>query len=446
MSSSYGRQALLLVLLAFVFFLITVVLLVTSARGQEPTPSAEEWGQWQTPGHIAQGGMPSVANSEAGGRDCWASESKSLRARRHARSIDGLWRYTRVEGLFLGLELPREYDWDGWGLPILIWSHAGYGFSSKAWRYQLGLERWFTAGKASDPAFRFTVGGELHDLTESQDEWIIPTLENSLAAMLFKEDFHDYYRRTGASGYVEQEVMGQITFRAEYRDDHFYNMPRRTNWALFGGKKNFRPNPPIDEGHFRGAAGLLTLDTRDDRCAPEEGWFLQAVAEFYGRQVRSDRKFDRFILDVRRYQPLSHAENLDLRLRLGSARGCLPEQFLFDLGGIGTLRGFRFKEFTGDRLFLGNVEYRLRAGRRDFPPFLFEQMNLILFFDIGSAWYAQDPSRPERGWKQLSLTRLKSDFGIGISDRDGRVRISFAKRTDSASAPIVVTFRINREF
>ena len=192
--------------------------------------------------------------------------------------------------------------------------------------------------------------------------------------------------------------------------------------------------------------GTLTLDTRDDEAEPDEGWYVQARAEFYGGQVESDYEFDRFILDVRRYQPLSFNENLDFRLRLGTSRNALPSQFLFDLGGISTLRGYPFKAFTGDRMFLANVEYRVRADSRDLPLLFFDTLNLIVFFDAGLAWFSDDVTRADRGWKYLTFSRLKTDVGIAITDRAGRVRLNFARRTDSSKAPIVVTFRISRAF
>jgi hemolysin activation/secretion protein len=35
----------------------------------------------------------------------------------------------------------------------------------------------------------------------------------------------------------------------------------------------------------------------------------------------------------------------------------LPSQYLYDLGGISTIRGYDYKAFTGDRMVLINAEY-----------------------------------------------------------------------------------------
>ncbi len=36
-----------------------------------------------------------------------------------------------------------------------------------------------------------TVGGELHDLTDTEDGWVLTEAENSFNAALFRRDFRD---------------------------------------------------------------------------------------------------------------------------------------------------------------------------------------------------------------------------------------------------------------
>ena len=471
MRDGYVRQAIVLALLVLAFFLVITALLFATARGEEPEgeadpttlvslPAAPLSGGYHPDGCRLQGWEWTLAEFSGWHRGHNYSHRRRS-SRRHSRARrdrdNGLVaRYNRVEGLYLGVRFGRERWWRRPYYNFALWGEGGYGFSSKAWRYQVGLERFFEiAGDRRYPVYRFVLGAEAHDLTETQDEWIMPSWENALAAFFVKEDFHDFYRRVGFSGYLEQELAQSILIHAEYRNDRYENMPddpavrKATNWSLFGGKKDFRPNPLIDEGYLRGAVGRITLDTRDDTRAPDQGWYIQAQAEFYGRQVESDYEFDRFILDIRRYQPLGFGENLDLRLRAGSSRGPLPRQFLFDLGGISTLRGYRFKEFTGSRMLLANVEYRLRADSDVMPDIwsdLLGGLNLVIFFDAGLAWFPKDDSRFDRGFEDIQWRDLKTNVGLAFTDRRGRVRLNFARRTDSGSAPIVVTFRLNRAF
>ena len=54
---------------------------------------------------------------------------------------------------------------------------------------------------------------------------------------------------------------------------------------------------------------------------------------------------------------------LDLRLREGTAKGDLPRQYVYRLGGFGSVRGYGFKAFAGDRSVLLIAQYWLDADR-----------------------------------------------------------------------------------
>jgi hypothetical protein len=77
---------------------------------------------------------------------------------------------------------------------------------------------------------------------------------------------------------------------------------------------------------------------------------------------------------------------------------------------------------------------------------IIEEFNLILFADAGLAWFAKDNSALEKSFDALTWSSLKTDVGLALTDRDGKVRLNFAKRTDTGDKDIVVTFRLNRDF
>ncbi len=349
-------------------------------------------------------------------------------------------RYNRVEGLFLGFYVPKSSFHQDQRLHANLYGHAGYGIHNKRGRYQIGLEKWIF------DSFRFTIGGELHDLTDTQDDWIIPTFENSLAAILIREDFRDYYRRVGGSAYLAQNITENLKLEVGYHKDQFYNMPRKTNWSVFGGDKKFRENPLIDEIEMKSVYANVGLDTRNDEKYPQQGWYINLMGEFAGPDLDNDQvDFDRFILDIRRFQPIGYGENLDFRLRMGSSRGQLPAQFRYDLGGLSSLRGYHFKEFEdGDRMVLGNAEYRIYGSRINFIGI--DDLNFILFADAGLVWNAVDNSAPENSFEQLTWDDLKTDMGFALSNYDGNVRLSFTQRLDDRKKPVVITFRIRRPF
>jgi cytoskeletal protein CcmA (bactofilin family) len=363
-----------------------------------------------------------------------------------------IFRYNRVEGLFFGLKIPRNNWWDNRDFHFALFGHLGYGFANKEARYQIGLERWFFND------LRFTLGGSLYDLTETEDEWQIPSLENSLAALLLKEDFQDFYQRKGYSFYVKQNLTNAFQISGEYRVDELENMRQETQWALFGGHKKFKPNPPIDEiQEFKNLVARVTLDTRNHTKHPSQGWLIQFEGLFAGTDLKNDGilartgevvDFDRYILDIRRYQPLAFGENLDFRLRAGTARGEVPLQYRFDLGGLSSLRGFEYKYFeNGDRLVLANAEYNIHGRNSDFQNmWFFDNFSLILFADAGLVWNSAKINSYQEGFSDLTWADLKTNIGVAISDHDGNVRLNIAKRVDVGGEPVVVTFRINRDF
>ncbi len=76
------------------------------------------------------------------------------------------------------------------------------------------------------------------------------------------------------------------------------------------------------------------------------------------------------------------------------------------------MRGYSAYEFSGNRMALGNIEYRFY-----FPlEILTVRLGAAAFFDIGNVWY--------RGEK-IDLTDLKSDLGIGL--RFGLTRSSTSR-------------------
>ena len=98
-------------------------------------------------------------------------------------------------------------------------------------------------------------------------------------------------------------------------------------------------------------------------------------------------------------------------------------------------------------MVLINLEYRLCSGRGILPDIWpLKHTNLIFFVDSGLTWYAEDNSQLLAGFDNHTWSDLKTNIGIALSDRQGRVRLNFAKRTDIGSKPVIITLRLNRAF
>ncbi|KAA3653236.1 MAG: hypothetical protein DWQ10_18605 [Calditrichaeota bacterium] len=380
----------------------------------------------------------------------WSKRKRSKRwnvyssSRQHENLINEnhfVYRYNRVDGLFLGANIPPAHNFRSQPVNLDVNGFIGYGFAGERWRYRGNLE--LGLYEHGGPI----LGASIYDLTDSQDEWIIPTQENSLAAALIREDFQDYYRREGFGFYVREQMFPSLEFNLGYYEEDFFSLERNTNWSLFGGDKRFRHNPDIDEGLMKIYKAKISLDTRDDKDSPFSGWFITASGMWNKSHDESAYDYDRFILDLRRYIPLRYGENFDIRLRVGTGRGYMPRQHLFYLGGISTLRGFEYKDFAGDRLVLANIEYRFGNHSRRFRgDSILDPFNFILFFDTGRAWFADSNDKYNQGFKQLSWDLMHSNIGIALTDDEGRVRLNIAKSVDAGPSDLIVTFRINRAF
>ncbi len=354
-----------------------------------------------------------------------------------------VFKYNRVEGIFLGLQVPKKM------VPEVghfsFYGFLGYGFESAKWRFQVGLDRWFI-----DPLdYRLELGFEIHDLTDTKDLWRIPYFENTLAALFLREDFMDYFRRQGYSVHVSQNLTPYLRATVEYRNDDYETMPVGTNWSFFGGRKKFRPALVLDPAlqNMRSVYAELYFDTRDDISFTTTGWYARLSAEITSDQLGGDYRFERYLAEVRHFLPVSTGENLNIRVMAGTSEGNLPVQKDFELGGISTLRGFRYKELVGNSFLLVNLEYRIHSKilGSEIPVFG-DWFSLVLFGDIGDAWPAPGHYRWDERLKMVTWKHLKSDVGIAIAHPEGHYRLNIARRVDSGGHDFVVTFRITQPF
>ncbi len=365
-----------------------------------------------------------------------------------------VFRYNRVQGLFLGITFPKEiagkYNY------FTLHGFGGYGFEESAWRYQLGIDRWFFNQKK----YRFEIGAKAYDLTDTKDNWLINPLENSLAALLIHEDFQDFYRRYGYELHASQNITIFFKGTLGYRNERFRSLEKNTDWAIFGGDKKFDENPPVTEGRNRSLFGELYLDSRDNRETPRDGWYAKLAVETSNSELNSDYSFNRYQFEIRRYQQIGRYERLDMRFKIGSAEGGLPLQKSYEIGGISTLRGYDYKAFSYmthedgsitplDRMLLANFEYNISPRILNTSLLFFDDVRYMMFFDAGAAWNRAQVSEEDAwnaGFNNLTWNDIKTDFGVALTSWSGKARLSIAKRLDTGIDPVRVTFRLSKPF
>ncbi|MEA3296636.1 MAG: BamA/TamA family outer membrane protein [candidate division Zixibacteria bacterium] len=348
----------------------------------------------------------------------YKTRRKRFLERREEFNLEGSADYNRVDGLYL--EPGLRFDDPDSVLPS-TWVRGGYAFESERWRFRLGLEQ---------PILRrpgLAIGGEYYRELSSEDDWLLDDNENLVFVALVTEDFKDYYESEGGRAYLNFEPHSMVDFTFGYKHEETkWLYAHRHIWSLFGGSKIFRKNFSTIEDTLQdtmiaaidsGTNSCLTAAFDFNTCNPEDrfvksSWHISGFAEWSSPDFASDYNYRRYQMAVRRYQHVSHRTMFLLRGIYGGSDGDLPIHKRFFLGGLGTLRGYHHKEYTGTRFWMANTEYRIRFPRTDIAA--------SLFWDIGQT---------DRAIDDTTLDEVKNSIGIALHFGDD-LRINLSKRLD----------------
>jgi hypothetical protein len=345
-------------------------------------------------------------------------------AKKNELSLDLSARFNRVEGFTL---LPGlKYEDNKGRLPRLTISTA-YAFTLKRWEYDFGVRHRFGAGIM--PYFDI----HLFQLAESSDKWRLTESENTIAGLFSKEDFWDFYWERGFKGEAGLYLTDDWQAGAIYNASRISNLERTARKAIFGGKKKFRENwstilPDSTDilampGDLKEAGLKLGYDTRHDQT---KTYKAGAVASLEWRKTVSNSSFDYQMTtaDAKTFLPVASNQLLILHARGGYSNDYLPLFKRFFLGGIGSLRGYDYKEFEGNRYAFLSADYVWRFFNSDFGA--------GLFFDTGKAACSGH---------DFKSGQLKTDVGISFLIEDA-FRIDLAQRLDNLDRHPVVSARL----
>src|SRR5689334_21183746 len=183
------------------------------------------------------------------------------------------------------------------------------------------------------------------DTVSPVEDWGLRNGEVGWSAFLFQRDYRDYYLSKGVAGRVFVQPERALQLELELRHDWQKSVSARDPWTLFRHDQPWRPNPPIDDGHYTALSGNVSFDSRNDRANPTAGWWLRARIEHsHSRDVTPQAgvpsavrtaiatdgsyAFSRLFLDFRRYLRVSPSGRVNLRLLAGGWVGgdALPLQ------------------------------------------------------------------------------------------------------------------------
>lgn len=167
----------------------------------------------------------------------------------------------------------------------------------------------------------------------------------------------------------------------------------------------------------------FTIDTRDDLYSPSSGLLFINSYKYTSKKIdeatlpgiTSNNNLQRFETDFNYFQKIFSSQVISLALHAREMKGSFIElSDLYFLGGTSSLRGYRERQFSGNRLFWSNLEYRYLFDLRSY---------FFLFFDAGYFMRREEPV--------LSIPffdDVKTGYGLGISLETaiGILKVSYA--------------------
>ncbi len=388
-------------------------------------------------------------------------------------------RFNRTEGPFLhfgvklhpnglqGLTLNADAGWafsNKWMQELATSPGGAIGEQDERFQYTLGVQQDFFLPQ------RLSFGASYFDAVYTSDQWVISGLENSIAALFGHNDYMDYIGRKGVKGFVDYKLAQIHNLRVEL-SNHDYaplNTAPNTDFSIFARGSTYPQNPQaltaanigdslaassqfifgdFDETSLR---FMGSFDFRDNPVFPIEGWYFEGVFEKTFGDVETSGLF----LTAKTYYPTTGNQKARAKLMFGSRTNSFFFQHLIGLGGVGSLRGYRSKEFVGNRALFGTVQYQFggdilqKLPLRKIP--FGETLSLGAFFDFGYAWIAERDVTAEASGLfsvgEFSLSDLKTNVGFSLIITEGLARFDFARRLDGEPGGWQVYFRILDNF
>lgn len=231
--------------------------------------------------------------------------------------------------------------------------------------------------------------------------------------------------------YDEERLGGRLIFGRKISDSVKLGLELKSERVTHDLISGTLPED-TDEGLTNSLVPTFSYDTRDNVFEPTSGWYHSFSLEKAGGFLGGDYDFSKYNLTLRAYISTQFIEDivdigsikkitdnlskgvLALRAMGGMADTDLPSFAAYQVGGMNTVRGYDFGEFSGDKSLVFNVEYR-------FP--LAENFQAVLFADWGQAWDYEET---------IDFEDLKFGRGVGI-------------RFDTPLGPIRLDYGINEE-
>ena len=348
---------------------------------------------------------------------------------------DRIVRYDRIEGLFTGLEGSVKLRSAAPGVAARAW--GGWAWSEQTARGGAAVSRsWSTSSTAidaqralvstSDFRFDFDGGGG-----------------SSLGALLGSVEDVDYVDRWSAqlahvrSIGIHRGVLafGQLAYR---RDE---DVAESITHGPIATSTLFRPNRHAATGNYGFGSVDLQLHPNVTGLLLDPGVGLSLHAE-QGLGQLNWARVESSLMAYKHYGPVTTAARIS-----GGAvfSNDPPPQTLYELGGFGTLEGYDYKQFAGDRaaIFRGYALYGLPLFRAPYriKRFLIPGLSPGIGAGIDGGWTGISSDAAQRsvlalgdGVTPISVAtgRVRSSAFVGVTFFAHTFHVGLSRPTDHA--------------
>jgi outer membrane protein insertion porin family len=215
------------------------------------------------------------------------------------------------------------------------------------------------------------------------------------------------------SEYDEARLGGKLIFGRRISDAINIGLElksERVTYDLISGTLPENTN----EGLTNSFTPTFAYDTRDNVFNPASGLYGNFSLEKAGGFLKGDYDFTKYnltlstylstkiveeVVDIRAIEKITDKLSkgvVALRATGGIADTSLPSFAEYKVGGMNTVRGYDFGEFSGDKFLVFNAEFRLPLS---------DNFQAVLFADWGNAWDIGE---------SIDVSDLKFGKGIGI--------------------------------
>jgi outer membrane protein insertion porin family len=189
----------------------------------------------------------------------------------------------------------------------------------------------------------------------------------------------------------------------------------------------------------------VRYDSRDDLLSPAKGIYFSNIYKFVKKTITQNKNqpltgddsfnLQKFEVDLSFYYSFFNRQVAALSLHARELRGSnfeIGDYYLF--GGTNTLRGYREKQFQGNRLLWSNLEYRFLFSNRSFG---------FVFLDGGYFLRSADLANSIQ-----EISEFKTGYGVGINLETGLgiLSVSFALANGGSFKQGKIHFGIINEF